>query len=293
MEGRLIRQLGFTGLVIVGSLGCTRSEVHAPWDGLTSGTPVPGIPMAKKSPWDFFRGTAPSVPVEVAIEPQRTGPPRPETYVAFADAQAEVAFDDSTPVANRESLLDRARQGYQKALQIDPTNAAAQLGLARFYARLGERSKAVDWYNRYLTAHPTDRDVAHEVALAHARWKDWEGAVAWCDFTLKIDPENLSVRKTKAFCLARGGKWEQAFEVMLQVMPEPQARYNIARVLEHMKMTAACRQQLLLALQADPNFHEARDFLASLGQEPGTGDGPGTPSPDGLQQAGFSEPNRP
>ena len=36
-----------------------------------------------------------------------------------------------------------------------------------------------------------------------------------------------------AFCLARSGQWEPAFQVMCEVMPEAQARYLMARVLEH------------------------------------------------------------
>ena len=88
-------------------------------------------------------------------------------------------------------------------------------------------------YKKYLAAYPKDKEVAHQVAMAHAQWKDWAGAVAWCEFALKIDPENLTFRKTMAFCLAGAGRWEEGFEVMCQVMPEAQARYLMARVLEH------------------------------------------------------------
>ena len=114
------------------------------------------------------------------------------------------------------------------------------------------------------------------------------GAIAWCKFALKIDPENLAFRKTLAFSMARCGKWEEAFDVMCQVMPEAQARYNMARVLEHMKQSDACRQQLMLALKADPNYADARDFLAEL-NEPKSGDVPASKDPDALRQTGYSQ----
>ena len=53
---------------------------------------------------------------------------------------------------------------------------------------------------------------------------------------------------------------------LCQIMPESQARYNMARVLEHLNRPDASRQQLQLALQADPTYSPAREFLAELDQ---------------------------
>ena len=69
-----------------------------------------------------------------------------------------------------------------------------------------------------------------------------------------------------AFCLARAGKWDEGFAVMCQVMPEAQARYLMARVLEHQKQPEASRMQLQLAVKADPAYAPAREFLAELDQ---------------------------
>ena len=104
------------------------------------------------------------------------------------------------------------------------------------------------------------------MAMAHAQWKDWAGAAAWCEFALKIDPENLGIRKTLAFCLARSGKWDEGFAVMCGSSPEAQARYLMARVLEHQKQPEASRLQLRLAVKADPSYVPAREFLAGLDQ---------------------------
>jgi len=89
-----------------------------------------------------------------------------------------------------------------------------------------------------------------------------------------------------AFCLARGGRWEDAFGVLLTMMPEAQARYNIARVLEHQNFPDATRQQLQLALKADPNYIEAREFLVELDQGTHPGGAVET-DPDAIQRAGY------
>jgi tetratricopeptide (TPR) repeat protein len=271
------------------AVGCSRKEVNSPLQpSYPSGAePVSGVPMttARKPLWGGNK--QPTIaPVEIVAEEPRKGPARPETMVAFADVQIEAALDEKTPPTNREALLDSARAGYQKALQQDPKCKGALLGLARFYSRLGDTAKSVDMYKQYLTFYPTDKDVAHEVALAHAKWKDWAGAVAWCKFTLSIDPENLAVRKTMAFCLTREGKWEQGFHMMCEVVSEPQARYLMARALEHQRQPEQARQQLLLALQADPNYADAREFLAELDAMIAT---PAAAAPSGLRQVEYRD----
>jgi Tfp pilus assembly protein PilF len=223
--------------------------------------------------------------MQVVTESRKQGPPQAETIVAFADTQVETALDEKTPPTNRQSLLDSARNSYQKALQQDPKSKAALLGMARYYSRTDETAKSIEFYKKYLTLYPNDKDVAHEVALAHARWKDWAGAIAWCQFTLKIDPENLAVRKTMAFCYTRAGEWEKGFQVMCEVMPEAQARYLMARVLEHQNQPEKARQQVLLALQADPNYADAREFLAELDAMLTPGAGP----PAHLRQVDYRD----
>jgi tetratricopeptide (TPR) repeat protein len=287
MDGRRMRRLLLSGCLAVGAVGCSnKNTVQTPFGGAQ---PITGVSMAppKKSFWGGS-GNKPAPPVEVATDADRKGPAKPETHAIIANVQLESALDEKTPPANREALLDQARQGFQKALQQEPKNKTALLGLAKYYVRTGDREKAVETYKRYFAVYPKDKDVAHEVALAHAQWKDWAGAAAWCEFALTIDPESLSVRKTMAFCLARAGKWEEGFAVMCQVLPEAQARYLMARVLEHQKQPEASRLQLQLAIQADPAYVPAREFLAELDQATRPGGGPNP-----IVTVGGSEPDQP
>lgn len=288
MDGRWIRKCWLAWCLVPGVVGCRTTE-KTPWDTPTGSSGATPTITAKKPFWN----SGPSVPTEVASEPPKKGPPAPATLVAIADLQLERALDEKAPVPNRPELLDTARQGYQKALQQDAKSKPAMLGMARFYTRIGEREKAVEWYKKYLTTYPTEKEVSLEVARAHAQWKDWNGAVSWCEFALKLDPENIAARKTMAFCYARSGQTDKAFDLMRQVVPEPQARYLMARVLEHQGDFAASRAQLELALQLDQNYADAREFLTELDQVI-AGKLPDQnglrPDQGGLQQAGFTEP---
>jgi tetratricopeptide (TPR) repeat protein len=280
MAGRWFQKWSMSGCLAVAAIGCNKNSVQ------TDTQPITGMPMASqgKSLWGNSNLQA-SPAAEIVSEPPKKGPVSPETEVAFGDVRMAVAFDEKTPEANRAAVLDSARHFYQKALQQDPKNRSALLGLARYYSRVGERDKTLEMYQKYLSIYPGDREVTYEIARVFARWQDWNNAVVWCDKALKIDPENLTFRKTMGFCLACGGRWEEAFAVFLKVMPEAQARYTIARVMEDKNFVDASRQQLQLALQADPTFIDARTFLAEIDQsrQPPTN----MPDPNGIQRAGY------
>lgn len=282
MDGQQLRKLSVC--LLLGAIGCNRNSIQSPWGNPPAGDPVTGVPMVTGSKPFWGSSSQPAVPVEFVTDTDKKGPPKPETLTAVADVQLAAAFDEKTAPTSRESLLDSARQGYQKALQLDPKNKTALLALAHFYTRIGDRDRAMETYNRYMAMNPKDAAVAHKIAWACGSWKDWAGAVAWCDRALQIDPENLSYRKTKAFCLARGGQWEEAFAVLCQIMPEAQARYDLACVLAHQNHLDASRQQLMLALKVDPNYTPARELLAELDQPVGP-----HPDPNAIQRAGYTQ----
>ena len=289
MDGRQFRKWCVFGCLFSAAVGCNKNSTQAPYGQMpnTAGQPTIGVPMPSnsKSMWGGKSNANAQIPVEFAPDTPK-GPPSANTLSALADVRLEAAMSERTAPGSREGLLDAARKGYQKALEQEPKNKAALLGMARFYARIDEKAKAVEMYKKYLTLYPTDANVAHEVAMAHARWKDWTGAVAWCEFTLKIDPENRAVKNTMGFCLARAGKWEEGFAVLCKIMPEAQARYDMARVLEHLNMGDAGRVQLQMALKADPTFAPAREFLAEMDAIPPGG--PGAQNP--VRQASDVQP---
>jgi tetratricopeptide (TPR) repeat protein len=212
----------------------------------------------------------------LALPAQASDPPGPvmpteppkkplavDTLVAIADTRLEAALDETTSAIDRENLLAQAHKGYETALEREPKNKVALRGLAQFYARTDNRDKALETYKKYLALYP-DAEVAHELALAHARWKDPNGAVTWCEYALKIDPDNRAIRKTLGFSLALAGKWDDALAALCRVMPEAQARHNLAGLLDHMGKTDAAKDQFRLALKADPTYAPARDRLSAI-----------------------------
>jgi tetratricopeptide (TPR) repeat protein len=271
MDGRTIRLWCVVGGLLAATLGCKSNKSNLIGPMPDAGTQFARMPLTNnsgKSFWGNNAPPAPSMPVEMA-PPDSKKPASAEALVAIADVQLESAFDAKTAPTSKDQLLDTARKGYQTALQREPKSKAALKGMGQFYARVGEREQALKYYKQCLTLHP-DAAIAHEVAVAHGWWKDYNGAVSWCQYALQIDPENRKVKKDMGFFMARAGKWDEAFATLCQIMPEAQARHNLAGMLDQMGQTDACRMQLKLAVKADPNFAPSLEWLAELEQPPET-----------------------
>lgn len=288
MDGRRLRWVMVGGLVL-GGVGCTRNT-NPP--GFVPPAPPPqaskslfgGGQQLAVAPTPGMGPTGSGMPVEAAPPPRKSGQKGllPDTETEFANTHVQVALGDPPP-PNKDEMLDMARHRYHRALKQDPKHKGALLGLARMYVQTGERDKAAEAFKKYVDIHPKDAAVHHEAGVACARFQDWPGATRWCESALAIDPENRAIRKTLGFCQARAGQWEAAFGSMCRVMPEAQARYNMARVLEHMNQPEASRTQLQLALRADPQHAGSREFLAELEQ---------AYQPNPVQAAGATVPQQ-
>jgi Tfp pilus assembly protein PilF len=217
----------------------------------------------------------------VVSTPRRKGPLSPDFEVAMAETRLQMAMVDPPP-PNKDAILDSVRSGYQRALKQDPKHKDALLGIARMYAKIGDKSHSAEAYEKYLKVYPKDAEVMHEIAMKRAQMKDFAGAVAMCESALKFDPENRSYCKTMGFCQARIGQWDAAFASLSKVMPEEQVRHNLAGMLDHMGQGEMSRTQLQLALKANPEYAPSKDFLNEL-MDPNDANG-------AIQQAGHVQP---
>jgi thioredoxin-like negative regulator of GroEL len=296
MDGRQLRRWLICGGLAAALTGCKTGGTTLPDTvvGAKTGQPV-GL-TAGKSMWG---GSAPKtdtplLPGEGSPAPVASGkkkpPLSPEAQCAMTEGWVASACTEPPP-PDRDQILDRARQTYQSILKKDPKNGPALLGMARMYARVGDREHALEQYRTYLKAKPTDHAVMAEVAGKHFAWTDYAGAVAWYDEALKVDPQNRTYRKSKGFCLGAAGRWDEALASLTQLVPEPEARLYVAKMLADMKQMDQSRQQVAAALQMDPNLTAAREFLAVLdraAQPQQAPQQPGEANP--IYQAGATVP---
>ena len=267
MDGVRIRTLLLSALAVGGlaATGCRTTKEPLP----SATLPVPGqhksggfLGMGRSTP-QF------GPPVEqVATKPLRKSGKgvKPETEVAWADTEVDAALQEGRTDDEKNKLFDNARAKYQKALAAEPKNKAALVGLARLYAKAGDRERAVQTFTQAMHVDPKDHETAMKLAKAQTQFGDWAGACRSCEYALALDPENRGYRKTYGFCLANGEKWEDAFGALMHknVMSEADARYFLGRVLFDKDRLQDGQAQLELALKADPSHLAARAVLDDM-----------------------------
>jgi Tfp pilus assembly protein PilF len=191
--------------------------------------------------------------------------PKASTCVAFGTFSERCAADETryTPV-ERDRLYDQARQAYQRALQIEPTDLAAQAALAHLYVNRSDLPRALEVYQKAVSDHPKEPGVWYELGLCQARNKQWEAALQNLRRAVELDPENRTRARSLGFCLARAGHIDESYAVFAKIDGEAMAHYHVARMLLHTKQDRLGEQHLRLALQLQPDLAPASALLASL-----------------------------
>lgn len=215
----------------------------------------------------------------------RTGKPLPETYVALAEVRVAAAQTEGRSPEDRERLLTEARQTYQMALEGDPKNYAANLGLARISAEVQDKERAVELFRKLTKLYPAKSEAWSEMGIACGRLKDWNASAESFHEATKLDPDNRQYRRMLGLTLARGGRYDESFAWLSKCMPEADAHYNIAMMMKHTKDESGAKTRMELALRADPKFEAARDFLSGT-------DG-GQPDDNGVRAVEYQMPAAP
>jgi len=210
---------------------------------------------------------------------------RPETLVAVGDVRAEAALQPNRPTHEKDSLQAQALQAYQTALDHNSTHLPALLGMAHVYSNMQDKDKAIATYQTALKAHSRNAAVWYEQGCCYGQFKDWNSAIDSLHQSCQLDPDNRVYRKMLGMTLARAGRFEESYAWLIRSMSEPDARYNLGRMMMHLNQEAQCREQMQLALQVNPNYFPAKEFLKSM-----NGEAQGTPAGAPVMPAGFNEP---
>ncbi len=146
-----------------------------------------------------------------------------------AELEAEEALEEEL-----EGHLDDAEQKYREALEVDPTNRDARVGLARIYAETGREDLARE------TLAPALPDPEAERILAMLEVRGWANLT---------EPGTLA----SAQRLAAQGTWREALDAMLGALPDdPDARQAMLEVFtvlgEDDELVAEYRRKLAAAL---------------------------------------------
>jgi tetratricopeptide (TPR) repeat protein len=199
-----------------------------------------------------------------ADQPKRT--PRAATCVAFATFNERGANAANCTPEQREQLRAQALKEYERALKIEPTNLAAEMGVARLHAARGANEAALAAFQQAIKTHPQEGVCRFELGMFHARRKEWGPAVENLREAARLNPERRSYAHGLGYCLARAGKYDESFAVFAKLDGEAEAHYSVARMMQHTGQEELCKQHLQLALALKPDMAKARQLLTTLDQ---------------------------
>jgi Tfp pilus assembly protein PilF len=252
--------------------GCSTLTSRQP-----NGVPTAAAPTPHSAP--------PVIPTEVAAAPPRKDKNlKPATHVSMGALAEQMAEDMARTPIERDHLRTRARDSYQKAIAADAKYVPAYVALAASFAATDEHDRALAAYAKAGEVAPNDPTVWGSRGMYHARRKEWDTAVEYLGQACKLAPDNKELAKNLGFTLARSGRADEAVSALARCMSEADARFNVARMQQHLGHVDASRQQLQQALRAKPDHEPARELLASLS--------PAVVDP-GVRPAAFQVPAAP
>src|SRR5262245_63910585 len=180
-------------------------------------------------------------------EPERQGPPKPSSLVACGEwlrtcgdtdmSLSRKADSDRRRLDLRTEASQRyaaAKERYLQALQLDPNEAGAHLGLGRVAAAEGQFAAAHERFLQALRVQPNNPAIHFDIGMAYARQKNWDSALASLKRAAELDPANANIATNYAWTLARAERFEEAWHVFRPLLGEGKAYYRLALMTHHL-----------------------------------------------------------
>jgi tetratricopeptide (TPR) repeat protein len=190
--------------------------------------------------------------------------------------------------AQARNFYVQAKARYQQALNVDPNELGAVLGLARVAGAENDFAAAQRHYEQLLAAQPANAALAFEVGLMFARARQWEPALAYLKRASELDPANTTIATTLGWTLARAERLEEAWHTFRPLVGEAQAYFRLAQMAQHLGRKDLTKAYLNFALERDASLEEARVMLANLEQASTTQ--VTVPEPGAVTPAAHSAP---
>jgi tetratricopeptide (TPR) repeat protein len=203
-----------------------------------------GLTLAKSGD---LTAAASALKIAVTLKPTIGGQP------ALGAAWLSLAqvTEDSQP---QDSLA-----AYQKALELDPANSEAQLGIARMAERSGNPAAAEQQYLKLAEAG--NNDSIEQLISLYLKQKRFADAETWLHKYISANPQNAAGQLQLCKLLAAEGKPQEAIamlEPLYKASPDPKIAGFLASVyLESKQYPAAASllRSLIAQNSTDPQLY--------------------------------------
>ena len=289
MHRKTGRWLLIVALTTAPSVGCKSGITF--WNPFAKPTATPGSPMLQgDADGGYMQAPMPQAPEPRAEEFGWTAPfkkfgetisspfkksasnkPKPITPeddpISLSSRQApdgakiHIALAD---VHKRAGKLEAAIEQYKMALEEEPKNLQALLGLARIYDNTGDRAKALKYYQLAVKYHEDSATAQNDLGLCLIREKKPKESIAALEKAIEIEPTKALYRNNLARILVELDRTPEAYKILVPVHGEAVAHYNIGFLLNERGLKPQALEQFRLAAQLDPNLKVAKQWINLL-----------------------------
>lgn len=281
---------------------------HAAW------LPVLCVAMAAAGCNGLPRLRRPTDPVEAAALGQRPGPmkqlansvsessfgqsvskvfrlastrkPKPPSSdpISLATKVKPITADDYVMLGTtleQNGDIEKAREAFHKALELQPHHLGALLNLGRLFDRQGQLGRATEHYVEATKYHPKDATAFNDLAWCFARQGKYAPAVAALQHAVELKPDSILYRNNIAKILVAQGRNDEALAHLIDAHGPAVAHYNLGFLLNEQGRHQLAAEQFQLALAASPPpevEQSAREWIDILASPPGPTGGQGNPA---------------
>ncbi|NIM20158.1 MAG: tetratricopeptide repeat protein [Candidatus Latescibacteria bacterium] len=157
----------------------------------------------------------------------------------------------------KKNEFEQAIGWFQKAIEVDSSDAELQLAIARAHDAMGDLDMAEKAYQKALEISPDYVEALVNIGALYQRQRDYPEAVAHYKRALEIAPENSNVLNNLAMVHHEQGDDREALSILAEIVGRDStfipARVNIAAILIEQEDMTAALEQLELAAAIDPD----------------------------------------
>jgi tetratricopeptide (TPR) repeat protein len=178
----------------------------------------------------------------------------------------------------KQGRLEEAITEFERAVEMDPSYAAAYFNLGYAYERRDRIDDAITQYKKAIQLEPGNVLGLNNLGVIYDKKGLYEDAIASYEQALKIDPSNTTVqgnlanaRKNKSIVEERETRIAEAQKQVESRPKDPRAVYNLARVYAALDMKEQAFEWLGKAMQMgfdDIRFVREDPALAAIKTDP-------------------------
>lgn len=163
--------------------------------------------------------------------------------------------------------LAEARKSYQSALELQPKDIEAILGLARLDQAAGNLEQAEAGFRKAVKLAPDSSLTQYSLGQFYGSQERWDEAVEALTKAMLAEPNETQTRYALAVALVHTGNVEAALPHFIRTIGDAEAHYNVGLILHQKGQLEDSERHFALAVSKKPELVAAQNWLAHVRQE--------------------------